>query len=187
MKLFHGTSADAAKKILRDGFKTDAGGAVWTCSGSAIYFWSGIELERGNDLDENDRDFFARQRAFESATCALPGAADCRTVVFEVEIENAESVEPDQSCENMEGAVCSFDDVPASAIRRVWISGDMSLLKGYCLAFMHGHDLANVELSPIEKKIVKAMEKAEIYPEDIEELAGEVEFSVENAKKVFDI
>jgi hypothetical protein len=186
MKLFHGTSADAAKKILRNGFKTDAGGAVWHCSGEAIYFWSPDELiEKGEADEESDAEYFARSRAFESAQCALPGAQDCRTVVFEVELSNAESVSPDASCEGMGGAVCTFENVPASAIRRVWVSQDLSLLKGFFLGMMHGRDLANFdELTDVEEKIVNAMKKMELYPEEIELLAGQMEFSPQSAKEI---
>lgn len=183
MILFHGTNADAAKRILTEGFRTHACGAVWTCSGEEIYFWSPTALVECGEADaEGDAEYFARSRAFENAQCALPGARDCRTVVFEVEVADANSVLPDESCENMCGAVCVGQDVPTSAIRRVWISDDLSLLKGYFLAMMNGRDLSNLELSAIEQRIVKAMESVEIYPEDVEELAQQTVFSVEAAR-----
>ena len=181
MILFHGTSADAAKKILREGFCASNGRQVWTCSGDANYFWSPEELTEGGYEDGGE--YAARQRAFESAQGALAMAKDCRTVVFAVEVNNSEAVEPDQSCENMEGAVCVFDDVPASAIRKVWVSNDLSLLKGYFLAMMHGRDLANVSLSKVEERIVKDLKaNCVFYPDDIEELAEEKEYSVDNSE-----
>jgi hypothetical protein len=128
--------------------------------------------ESGEAEGENDAEYFARSRAMDSATCALPRAKNARIVIFEVEMHDAEIVEPDEPCEGMAGAVCVFDDVPASAIKGVWISEDLSLVKGYFLAMTAGRDLSAYDLSPAEEKVCAVFKKAEIYPEDIETMAS---------------
>lgn len=175
MKLFHGTSADALPSILKNGLLIDKGGENWTVSGEAVYFWSPDSLvERGESDDLESAEYMARGRAFESAQMALGFAKDCRAIVIEVELDSAEIVN-DESCEGMAGAVCSFDDVPRAAIKSIRVSDDLSLLKGVFLSYMLDRDMSARQLSPLEEKIAKAMQKAEIYCETIEDIAGSQE------------
>lgn len=182
MKLFHGTTADNAKRILAEGFKCEAGGENWNVSGNNVYFWSPERISHYDDNFEDDDE--AKRRAADSATFGLAFAKDCRFVIFEVEIDG--ELQDDDSCENMEGAVYSYEDVPASAIRAVHISEDLSLIKGYFLAFHLDRDMTARSLTPIQTKIARAFQKAEIYPDD-EGMMETKEFSVEEAKKTLDI
>lgn len=183
MRLFHGTTADNAKRILEQGFSVDTGGENWTVSGDAVYFWSPQALCAAGECEEDSAEYYAKNRAKDSAGFGIGKAKDARIVVFEVELDGTHKVEPDSSCKNMEGAVCTFEDVPASAIRRVWVSEDLSLLKGYFLAFLLNRDMCAHDLSHIEKKIAKAFAQADIYPED-EGLLELSEISLQDAENL---
>ncbi len=181
MKLFHGTTADAAKRILAEGFKCEAGGENWNVSGDNIYFWSPKHLVISDQCeDESEGESEAVRRASDSGTFGLGFAADCRLVVFEVEIDR--ELDNDDSCENMEGAVYSAEDVPASAIRRVFISEDLSLIKGHFLSFHLNRPMVARELTPLQTRVAEAFAKAEIYPED-EGMLELTEISIAKAKK----
>lgn len=186
MKLHHGTTADAARKILAEGFSTSAGGENWNVSGEAVYFWSGDKLAENGESDESYCHDDAARRACEQAHVALGFAADCRAVVFEVEIDELE-LQDDDSCPNMDGAVCTFDDVPVSSITGAYITDDLTLLKGYFLAYHINRDLSARELSPIEEKIAKAMQKAEICPEDVDEVSNFRKVSLAELKELLGI
>jgi hypothetical protein len=182
MLLFHGTTADALPEILKHGLSTDAGGHNWNVSGSNVYFWSPTHLEQhGEAENETDAAHCAKNRAFESGNVGLVKAKDCRTVVLEIDGSELELHE-DDSCGEvaiMAGAVYTGRDVPASAIRRVYISEDLSALKGWFLAQQSACRLNAHEFTPTEKKIALAMRKCEIYPEDIEEIADLHEIAID--------
>lgn len=100
MKFYHGTSAEAAEKILTDGFGCNEE-TIWSCSDSdSTYFWKhavdGVEGE-------------GSPRAFESGliAAAMRGSADKRVVVLELDIPDefvGDWVLEDCSCEGMAGA-----------------------------------------------------------------------------------
>lgn len=179
-RLFHGTTADAARSILAQGFKTEEGGANWNVSGDATYFWSFDALVEHGEIEEGDDEFRAVQMAFESAQFGLPWSKDCRAIVFEVDGSQIET-EPDQSCQNMSGAVSCGSDIPAKAIVKAWITEDLSLLRGWFLSFHLKRDWAARELEPLEEKIAEVMQKLEIY-DDLEEIAQLREISIPDLK-----
>jgi hypothetical protein len=183
MHLFHGTSADAAKRILRDGFDTEAGGENWTVSGNAIYFWSKEKLIEAGELGADDSDWCFASRAFEAAQFALAFSQDCRAVVFEAELPDSD-MDDDFSCENMSGAVCTVDNVPPSAIRGAWVTNDLSLLRGYFLAMHLERDLSARQLDKLQEKIARIMQKAEIYPDDVEEIADMRKISLDELRVI---
>jgi hypothetical protein len=167
---YHGTNADNLQSIIKDGLlcHTDK---IWTCSSNAIYLWDADRLVEFGECDEDYKNDRAFQLATESAQISCSLAKDCRLVVVKVEIDD-EDIEPDYSCENMEGsgAVSICRDILPSEIVEISVSNDLSLIKGYFIALLHERDYCNVEFTKLEKKIAKTFETAEIYPEDIEDI-----------------
>ena len=162
-KFYHGTSADNLKSILRHGLLINSQ-KLWSPSENGIYFYSGDEFVKIGETEEEDKDSFAKQRAYENAQIALSVAKDCRCVVFEVELDEKE-VEPDQSYLNMEGAVIIFRNVKPKEIKKVFISPDLSLLKGYFIAIAKQNKLFSHDFSEVELLIADIFSKAEIYPD----------------------
>lgn len=181
-KLFHGTTADAAREILKHGFQAERGGENWACSGEAVYFWSLQALKDCGEVEDDEDDYRARQMAFENAQFGLPWAKDCRAIVFEVDGEGL-YVEPDTSCRNMSGAVQFIGDIPPSRITGAWITDDLSLLRGYLMSFHLDRDMIARELSPLEERIARCMQKAELY-EEIEDLANWQKVSIPELKQI---
>ena len=100
MKFYHGTSAEAAEKILVDGFGCNEE-TVWNCSDNgSTYFWAhAVDRIEGEGVS----------RAFESGlvTAAMRGSLDKRVIVFELDIPDefvGNWVLEDHSCEGMAGA-----------------------------------------------------------------------------------
>lgn len=176
---YHGTSADNLESILKDGLKCRTP-KLWHCSGYEIYLWDIEGVAKADDIDDDEQKIeWVRRAAIDSAHCAIIQAKDCRCVIIKVELDENE-VYADTSCENMEGrgAVCIDRDILPHEIIGVEVSNDLSLLKGYFMALMLDNEYSNMELSPMEIKIAEAFKKAEIYPEDIDEMMEFQELSV---------
>lgn len=167
---YHGTKADNLESILKDGF--NQGDCNWNASEpNMTYFWSPENLA---DADRQPYEEDVKQwhnRAFEmagdSAFFACGTAKDCRRIIIAVNLTSKFDVTPDESCQNMDGAVCVYGNIPASNIVGIWIDGcDLAMLKGYFIAMREGMDLAvDLELSPLEKTLAKAMKNLEITDE----------------------
>lgn len=176
---FHGTSADNLESILKDGLKCDTD-KVWTCSCDEVYLWDIEAVAKEFDIEDEDYKIErARQMAIESAQIACASAKDCRCVVLKIELDDSE-IMPDTSCENMKGsgAVCIQRDITLNEIVGVEVSNDLSLIKGYFMTLIMDRDYSNLELSKMEMKIAEAFKKAEIYPEDIDDIMEFQELSV---------
>lgn len=158
---FHGTSADNLPRILREGIRVDCE-KIWTPSRNEVYLWSPAELTRAGECEEGWQDDCARERAYDSAQCALAKAKDCRAVVFEVEIDSDLTAE-DDSCENMTGAVCCSVPIDPKQIKRIWISDDLSLLRGYFIHVMTNLNLSALRFTAIEVQIAKLFGNGEFY------------------------
>lgn len=160
---FHGTSFDNLKKILREGLIPDSEKKVWVVSGRGVYLWSPDILEEEGDT-EDDRNRLAKDYAYSSAQMTIGLSKSGKCVVFEIELEE-EEVEDDQSCENMFGAVVCNRAISPKEIKSVWVSPDLSLLRGYFIALAMGRDLFAGKFSRLEKQIGEVFRNAEIYPE----------------------
>jgi hypothetical protein len=160
---FHGTSEDNLRSILKNGLNPLTEAKLWHPSGQGVYLWSPDALvETGEAEGDNDKDFMARERAYDSAQAAMAKGKKGRCVVFEIELDS-DSVEPDYSCQNMDGAVVCLDHIPPSAIKQVWISPDLSLLKGYFMAQVLQNELFVNTFSEMEKQIAKIFLSMEFY------------------------
>lgn len=168
MKGYHGTSADNLQSILKHGLITSAE-KIWNCSLDEVYFWAPEAMLEECDGDLEQATFMAEQRAIESAQCALASAKDCRMVLIEFEIED-HNVSVDDSCPNMELARCTSCDIPLESIISIKVSNDLSLLKGYFMNLMRNNDYSEFQPSKLEEKVLRCFEKAQIYPEDIEDI-----------------
>ncbi len=177
---YHGTSADNLPSILKNGLSCSEI-KLWSCSNDETYLWSVDKVMEAEDLeDEDEAQNYAFRFANESAQCACVYSNDCRLVVLKIELEEKE-VYPDRSCENMEGrgCVCIDRNILPSEIVEIKVSNDLSLLKGYFISLMLTNDYFNLDdLTPLQLKIAKALQGAELYPEDVEDVTEWHEVSI---------
>lgn len=169
--LYHGTSADNLASILKNGLTISSGGQLWNCAEGALFFWSPSELVEAGEAEEDQAIDRAKSEAISSAQFSLAIAKDCRIVVVTAEID-LRDIEADDSCPNMagSGAVCVRRDIGPKEIKSIEVSGDLSLLRAYFLAMALDREYSAVQMSDMEEKIARAMQKAEIYPEDVDEM-----------------
>ena len=171
---YHGTSADNLPSILKNGLSINES-KLWSCSEDGIYLWDSIALAEANGRDlEEDAEYIeseAFRMARESGEIACSTAKDCRIVVIKVELDESE-LSQDTSCENMEGsgAVVIYRDITLEEIVEIQVSNDMSMLKGYFINLIIDRDYCNVDFDRIERKIAECFKKAEIYPDDIDDM-----------------
>lgn len=161
---YHGTSADNLPGILKDGFNPYQD-KIWSPSENGSYFWCPDSLAAADGEEGEEEDYKqgrARERAYESAQMALAVGKSGKCVVFAVEMDD-ENMESDESCPNMDGAVVSFENIKPEQIKEVWISPDLSMLKGYFVAIAMNHDFFCGEFTETEKQIGKIFSKAEFY------------------------
>lgn len=166
-KFFHGTSFDNLKDILANGLRPDTDEKVWTVSDRGVYLWSVSALIEAGECEESFADEHAKQRAYESAQMAMTFAKSGKCVVFEIVLDD-EKVSEDTSCENMTGAVVCYENVLPSEIVAVWVSPDLSMLKGYFIATARRLEMFAQTFSDLENKIADAFDKAELYIESDE-------------------
>jgi hypothetical protein len=159
---FHGTSADHLPAILKQGLRPDCD-KVWNPSCNEVYLWSPDKLTESGDTEAEYANDYAREQAYSSAQMALTLAKSGQCIVLEVELDDS-LVEDDTSCANMTGAVATLEPIKPRQIRRVWISPDLSLLRGYFIAqAMRMPEFPSFRFSDTEKQIAEAIGNAEIY------------------------
>lgn len=167
-RCYHGTSADNLQSILTHGLLSCPDNRIWNVSENAVYCYTAEALVDAGECEGDYSSETAFQRAFENAKIALSKAKDCRAVVIEFEVPSDE-LHVDQSCENMELARCFYGDIPLSAIRKISVSSDLSLLRVYFLALVKDSDYSAIELTDLEERIC-AKVRHSIYPEDVDDL-----------------
>lgn len=187
---FHGTCGDNLEAILENGFKPSE--TNWTPSEpNTTYFWSPDALEDAGEAETKaDAQRVAFSRACDSAIPTLARAKDCRRVIFAVEFSQ-DDVSEDNSCQNMEGAVCHFGIVPPSKIVGVWVDNEdiAAIAKPYALHFMQEHELANkLELTRMETAILRAYNAGGLDSifEILEELSYEMKKYLTRKKIILD-
>lgn len=172
MIVYHGTSIENLKSILQFGFIPDK--SNWTASeDDKTYFWSPKHIAKRDDEDFsedverwNDE---AKRMAYDNATVAMLQFKSSQCVVFAVQVpDDSESVEPDTSCNNMEGAIAVAGHISPDSITQVWIGPDLSMIRGYYIALIMNNDLLAIEFTDFELKIAKLFANADIYPYDEE-------------------
>lgn len=162
---FHGTSFANLESILKDGFNPNSD-KIWNVSENGVYFWSPDKLTEAEECEKDWQEETAKQRAFESGQIAMAFSESGNVVVLQVEIDD-ENIQDDFSCENMAGAVVCFGKIKREQIKKVFVSDDLSLLKGYFMAMVADNDYLGIELTPIQKQVVKVFQKAEFYIDDM--------------------
>jgi hypothetical protein len=159
---FHGTSADHLPSILKHGLKTDCD-KIWSPSCDEIYLWSGDRLAEVGDCEDENKHDYAKERAYDSAQMAILLTPGGKCVVLEIELDDSQ-VEDDDSCENMSGAVSTRNPIKRSQIKKIWISPDLNMVKGYFVAMAMGNNLFNSHLlDETSKQVGKVFAKSEFY------------------------
>lgn len=184
---FHGTSVDLFKLILGSGkLSTAPDKRNWNESRQAVYLWAHWDSEYLSD--EESRKSECLSCATSSAEIPLIDSADCRRVVLEIDVEGFETND-DVSCENMEGAIECFDEIPVSRIVNVWIDGeDLSPFKTIMIKYMLTHGLFDFSNSPTISRMSNYMRK-QIEKMEVDCFWQE-EFNIEecpNWKKIFGV
>ncbi len=157
MLAFHGTTADNLADILENGLKCDKE-KLWSVSEDAVYCWSKNYLREGEIEEEFAYDQL-KEKALSHATIGLAKAKDCRAVVVVFNVDE-EELETDYSCPNMESANCVNRNIKPEEFQAVWVSQDLSLLRGAFIATMLYRPLSNMEFSQLEIKVGKAFYNA---------------------------
>lgn len=178
MLCYHGTNIDNLPSILANGLKVNKD-KVWTCSEEAIYCYSknmfndlldnsGADVDMDNVTIEDFHDYFMRA-AFDSASCTFPKSKQCVAVVVVFDVPEDEIID-DKSCPFMDEANCVYRDIQPEEIKAIYISNDLTMLKGYYMALMFERPLYNFWPTAFEREIIKVFKNAEIYPENIEDM-----------------
>lgn len=163
----HGTSADNLPSILKDGL-TKYNDKLWTVSEHGVYFFHLEKYKVANGYeDEDEEDLYQRMLndTVDQAMFALGKAKDCRAIVIEVDLDEDE-IQDDLSCEGMDTAVVSFSDIPPDRFKKVWVSNDLSLFKGYFLG-MNNRPISNVELSELELRVAECFDNHHFDQDEI--------------------
>jgi hypothetical protein len=176
--LYHGTSADNLPAIRSSGFDGERGRQIWNCSGGANYFWNVADVAKSEDIEDDSEEYkneTAFRRARESAECGLVRAVDCRRVVFKLEIPEEfylENFEPDNSCDNMSGAVVCSQVVFPEYITEIWIDKEsLCFFRAYFASLLIDHRLAEeLELTSAERMMINAIKKSDCGYEIVDSL-----------------
>ena len=131
--LFHGTCLKNAKSILENGFDGNEGEQIWNVSAGYNYFWSLKDVAESEGEQAKYMGDECLNRARDAGETAIVQSNCSHIVVFQVKASMV-NYEPDDSCENMAGAVVSRDLIPASAIEKIWVSDDLTYFKPFMLA-----------------------------------------------------
>lgn len=181
---YHGTSADNLQSILDNGILANPENRNWTVSQNEVYFWgdnyiSSECFDEDEDMDDEQRSCVLINQAVESAMCALAVAKDCRILILEIEVPDDE-VDTDYSCENMQHANSIPRDVKPEEIRRMFISQDLSMLRGLFIANMRRMNLSGLQFSEFEELVADCFDDFVCY--DLSDVAEVVEFTPEEMR-----
>jgi hypothetical protein len=160
---FHGTSFRNLRSILKNGLQVNCD-KLWLASRNEVYLWSPDMLVKYGDAEEDWKDETAKERAYDSAQIAIAVDPKCgKCAVLEIELDSNEVTE-DDSCENMSGAVCTTSPIRPNQIKRIWVSPDLSMIKGCFLAGILQNNLFDSSLvGETEKQIAKVFANSEFY------------------------
>lgn len=169
---YHGTSADNLDSILKHGLLcTNPGPKVWQPSLDEVYFWGDNFVESECDPDDDDESIEWRlmNEAMNSAVCTIANAKDCRIVIVKFEVPDDE-VDTDNSCPSMEAANCIPRNVTMEEIQTIWLSNDLSLLRGYFIWMMMNRDMSNMEFTANEMRVAECFKNQYWEIEDFVEM-----------------
>jgi hypothetical protein len=172
MKYYHGTTEENAKRILSGKNKVNS---TWKVSDDKyLYLYSPESLCENGECNEEDMHDFTIRRCFEQAqiTAAISKKPVKKLVVlcFEFDPEN-DNVEPDYSCQNMQGAFCVSDLVYKDYLVEKFVCGHDCRFDVFTLRGLMNHKLFHTE------KIDRSMKLAcEAIEHVIYDLCDIVEF-----------
>jgi hypothetical protein len=182
---YHGTSADNLEDILQNGLRPNTQ-KLWSCSGNEVYMWCPrrLAVAEGNETDELEWQYDrARSRAQESGQIACAVAKDCRIVVCKIRVPDTDVME-DTSCAYMDGAVCT-DHVKPSQILEIYVSNDLSLMRGLFMTIVADMDMWNkYRFTDAENKVIKLLKQVEWYSEMIDEMITWITVKAQKKKPV---
>jgi hypothetical protein len=147
MLCVYGTSADNLPSILANGIRCDAD-KIWGWSVDGIRVWGKDSVREG-----------MIGQAFDSASCALAKAKDCRAVIVFFELDDEQ--ENGSSRYGIQKVNCVGRDIKPDEIKEILISNDLSVIRGYfiCLAMYR----TQLEFDKFEQMAAKAFENSDLY------------------------
>ena len=168
MLLFHGTTVENAKNILKNGFNYMD--SIWTCSGHETYFFHedffksefGIE-DRKDILDYGIRE--ALQQSLISLAIQNPSDYRGAVLVFDSELmNNKDEIEPDYSCENMSSMAVALRNPDMKGLIGVYfMDQDLRSLRLFTLAQLSGREwIMQVNLPDWEQRLVDSLVDASV-------------------------
>lgn len=180
MLLFHGTTVENAKNILKNGFNYND--SIWTCSGCETYFFheNYLKEEHGIDSPEEILERGIREALDQSViTLAIQNPSDYRgaVLVFESDLmSNGGELEPDYSCEGMSSMAVALRNPDMNGLVGVYIMDqDLRSIRLITLAQLQGRTwISEVELSAFEQKLVDQLVETSV---DTTELLNEITYT----------
>ena len=164
VKLFHGTTEENYKSIMKNGFNWDFKRLVWNCSDEdATYFYN--ELKQEMDTEEeniNECIYLAFQNA--GITAAQNKYMGNKLIVLEFDIK-PELIHNDSSCQNMENASFVYDeDLKGLKPINVYSQAYNPFLR---LFYLIDNEYLNNDLTEEEEYIFKQIKENGLYIEDL--------------------
>lgn len=183
MLLFHGTTIENAKQILKNGFNYN--NSIWSCSQNETYFFSGDYFKKEYDLNNDEEVLqYGIQEALQQSmiTLAVQNPADYRgaVLVFDSDLmNNKDEIEPDYSCENMQDmAVCLSNPDMKGLIGFYVMEEDCRVVRLVTLASMASNQHLNeVNLSSIEKKMMEALVNSDAISQVYDEVYSNLSYN----------
>lgn len=166
--LYHGTTKENFESILdkRFGSRQSPNDKTWKCSQHDTTYFYDTEAEEFEDSPE-----LALQYAFESAqiTAAVQDYRGDSLVVIEVEIEE-ECTEPDLSASNMDCLAVEVKNNDLNRygeIKRIHTAKWDIIMKPFVLLNVMGMEHINLDLNPIEQRIMESIQGKDIFIDEL--------------------
>lgn len=173
MLLFHGTSVENAKNILKNGFNYND--SIWTCSGNETYFFHENYFRGEHELETREEILeYGIRVALEQSmiTLAIQNPSDYRgaVLVFESDLmNNGGELEPDYSCVGMDQMAMALRNPDLNGLVGVYfMDQDLRSSRLFVLATLIGREwITEVELSSYEQRLVDQLVETSVCTAEI--------------------
>lgn len=185
MLLFHGTTVENAKNILKHGFSYDS--SIWTCSEAETYFYHENYFRKEYEIEDRNE---ILERGIQEAlgqsliTLAIQNPMDYRgaVLVFDSELmNNKDEINPDFSCQGMDHIAVALRNPDMRGLVGVYVMDqDLRATRLFQLAQLVGREwIMEVELPSHEGAIVDALVDSSVFVDVMEN----VTYTKKNIKK----